>query len=382
MRLTLPQYPEAAWELSLTNNLGIYIHIPFCDKKCNYCDFYSGASTPEGRREYTERLSEEITKWGALTARPIDTLYIGGGTPSLLSSDELELILNSVRKSFSVLEDAEITVEANPSDLEFIPAARKAGVNRISFGIQSANDEELKLLGRRHNFETAKKAICLARECGFDNISADIMIGLPNSDISSLEKSIEGILSLNTEHISAYILKIEENTPFYKASLSLPDEDRTADQYLYLCERMKEAGYEHYEISNFAKEGYESRHNNRYWKDLEYIGIGPSAHSYFEGKRFYYPRDIKAFIKNPITVDDGEGGDYSEFTMLSLRLSRGLVFSEFKERFAYDLPARVINKARLLEKGGLCRVLKDRISLTDKGMLVSNSIISELLGEF
>ncbi len=376
------QFPEAVWELSLTNNLGIYIHIPFCDKKCNYCGFYSGAFSSDTKRVFVERLCEEITKWGALTARPIDTLYIGGGTPSLLSFEELELILSAVKKNFLILPDTEITVEANPSDLDFIPAARKAGVNRISFGIQSANDDELKLLGRRHNFDMAKKAVSLAREVGFKNISADIMLGLPNSSISTLKKSIDEILALGTEHISAYILKIEENTPFYKMPLTLPDEDGTADQYLYLCERMKEAGYGHYEISNFAKEGYESRHNNRYWKDLEYIGIGPSAHSFFEGKRFYYPRDIKAFMTDPKTIADGDGGDYCEFIMLSLRLSRGLVFSEFRERFNSDLPDSVIKKARLLEKGGLCRVDDIRIFLTDKGMLVSNSIISELLGEF
>lgn len=328
-----------------------------------------------------ERLSEEIRKWGALTARPIDTLYIGGGTPSLLSFEELYLILAAVRESFSLLPDAEITAEANPSDPDFIPAAKKAGINRISFGIQSANDEELKLLGRRHNFTAAKKAVSLAREAGFKNISADIMLGLPNSDIPSLKKSIDEILALDTEHISAYILKLEENTPFYKMPLVLPDEDGTADQYLYLCERMKAAGYEHYEISNFAKKGFESQHNNRYWKDLEYIGIGPSAHSFFEGKRFYYPRDIGAFITEPKTVADSEGGDLFEFIMLSLRLSRGLVFSEFKERFNIDLPESVVKKARQLEKGGLCIVDDNRISLTEKGMLVSNSIISELLGE-
>lgn len=365
----------------MTNNLGIYIHIPFCDKKCNYCDFYSGASTPEKRREYAERLSEEIRKWGALTARPIDTLYIGGGTPSLLSFEELSLILAAVRESFSLSPDAEITVEANPSDPDFIPAAKKAGINRISFGIQSANDDELRLLGRRHNFDTAKKAVSLAREAGFKNISADIMLGLPNSDITSLKKSIDEILALDTEHISAYILKIEENTPFYNLPLELPDEDGTADQYLYLCDRMKAAGYEHYEISNFAKKGFESRHNNRYWRDLEYIGIGPSAHSFFEGKRFYYPRDINAFITEPKTVADGDGGDSDEFIMLALRLSRGLVFSELKERFNIDLPESVIKKAKLFEKGGLLTVDDDRISLTEKGMLVSNGIISELLGE-
>ena len=366
----------------MTNNLGIYIHIPFCDKKCNYCDFYSGALTPEKRREYVEKLSEEIRKWGALTARPIDTLYIGGGTPSLLSTDELGLVLTAVRESFSLLEGAEITAEANPSDLDFIPAAKKAGINRISFGIQSADDEELRMLGRRHNFDTAKKAVSLAREVGFKNISADIMLGLPNSNTETLKKSIDGIFSLDTEHISAYILKVEEKTPFYKMPLDLPDEDGIADQYLYLCERMKAAGYEHYEISNFAKKGFESRHNNRYWKDLEYIGIGPSAHSFFEGKRFYYPRDIEAFMTEAKTVADGEGGDPDEFIMLALRLSRGLVFSEFKERFKTDLPELVIKKARLLQKGDLLAVDGEKIALTDKGMLVSNSIISELLGEF
>ncbi len=374
-------FPEAAWERSLTNNLGIYIHVPFCLKKCSYCDFYSGVPTEEIRSVYVDKLCEEIKKWGGRTARPIDTLYIGGGTPSLLSEEELSRIMSSVRTSFTLLPYAEITAEANPSDPEFIPVAIRCGINRISFGVQSANDRELRLLGRRHNFEESQRAVELARTEGFKNISADIMIGLPDSSLSSLEKSVDGLLSLGTEHISAYILKVEENTPFYNMNLELPDDDAVADQYLYICGRFRDAGYNHYEISNFAKEGFESRHNNRYWKDLEYIGIGPAAHSFFEGKRFFYPRDLRAFCENANTLFDAFGGDEEEFIMLALRLARGLVFSEYKEHFLKDVPNSLIKKAEFLEKHGLCKVLSDRIFLTDEGMAVSNGIISELLGE-
>lgn len=371
-------------EKSLTSgSLGLYIHIPFCVKKCNYCDFYSVVPTDDIKKRYIESLSSEIRKWGERSARPIDTIYIGGGTPSLLSEAELSAVFGAVRESFNVLPDAEITVEVNPGDnLEcFLETAARLGVNRVSIGVQSFCDNELCMLGRRHNADTAKSAVAAARKAGFKNVSADIMVGLPNSTVETLQKSIDGILSLETEHISAYILKVEKGTPFYKSRVILPDEDNATDQCLLLCNALREAGYEHYEISNFAKPGFQSRHNNRYWLLQEYIGIGPAAHSFFEGERFYYPSDIEEFIKDGNTVPDGKGGDRFEYIMLSLRLASGLNFKKYEQRYGEPYDPFLIRKAKSYEKFGYCKVDDNSISLTDKGMLVSNAIIRVLTGE-
>ena len=356
---------------------GLYLHIPFCERKCNYCDFYSGSFTAELRRGYVDKLCSEIEKWGRLNTCPIDTIYFGGGTPSLLSPEELSKIMGTVRASFVITDDAEITCEVNPGDdSAFLKTAATLGVNRISIGIQSSSESELKLLGRRHSFFDAVKTVEIAKKLGITNISADLMIGLPDSNTETLESSISDILSLNIPHISSYILKIEEGTPFYKSGITLPDDDSVADQYLYICKRLEEAGYCHYEISNFAKWGFESRHNNKYWQTEEYIGIGPSAHSFFNGRRFYYPRSIEAFINSAETVDDGIGGDREEFVMLALRLSKGLIFSEYEKRFG-KLSDKLIERARLLK--GLCLVDNTSIRLTDEGMLISNNIITNLL---
>ncbi len=370
-----PPFPEGC--------LGLYIHIPFCQKKCNYFDFYSIVPTDDIKKRYTQSLCKEIKKWGERTARPIDTIYIGGGTPSLLSDAELSAVFSVINNSFNVLSDAEITVEVNPGDNinQFLKCAALLGVNRVSIGAQSCNDNELCALGRRHNVKDVKTAVDAARSLGFNNISADIMLGLPNSTGDTLQKSIDGILSLDTEHISAYILKIEKGTPFDLMKISVPDDDEVSGQYLQLCGALKEAGFEHYEISNFAKKGFESRHNNRYWTQEEYIGIGPAAHSFFEGERFYYDRDINSFIDSPKTISDGKGGDEAEFIMLALRLSRGLIFEEFEEKFNKPINKLIIKKAENLSKRGLCTVDQNRISLSDTGMLVSNAIIFNLLGD-
>ncbi len=356
---------------------GLYLHIPFCEKKCNYCDFYSGSFSPEFRQRYVDKLCKEIEKWGRLNTCPIDTIYLGGGTPSLLIASQLEEIMCAVRSNFEVCENAEITCEVNPGDeLSFIEAAAKLGVNRISLGIQSSDQKELEMLGRRHSFKDAVNAVRFAKSVGINNISVDIMIGLPESSIESIDKTIKDILSLDVQHISSYILKVEENTPFWKLGVSLPDDDTVADQCLYISKAFRDADYEHYEISNFAKSGYQSRHNNKYWNSDEYIGIGPAAHSFFEGRRMYYPRDIKAFIDGNAPIDDGIGGEADEYIMLRLRLSSGLVFSEYEKRFG-KLSDAFIKKAKTYK--GLCLVDNRSIRLTDEGMLVSNNIITELI---
>ena len=361
----------------MTNPLGLYIHVPFCEKKCNYCDFYSAFYSSDMLAVYLDALKGEIKKWGGKIHRPIDTIYIGGGTPSLLGEQILSLV-DCIRENFTVLENIEFTVEVNPSSSSnFLEYAKEAGVNRLSIGVQSGCDRTLKILGRTHTANEAALTVKAARDLGFDNISLDLMIALPNSNIDSLKKDIEFILSLSPEHISSYILKIEQNTVFAKKcdTLCLPDDDDAAEQYLFMCEEFRKNGYKHYEISNFARKNCESRHNLKYWTGHDYLGIGPAAHSCIDRKRFYYPRDLKGFIKNPQIIDDGASGDKSEQLMLGLRLSTGVDLSQIYG----EIPQNIKNKITLLEKAGYIKVDLPHVSLTDSGMLISNSIITELL---
>lgn len=350
---------------------GLYLHIPFCRKKCAYCDFYSSFASSALIDEYVAALKREIVRWGGCFGRPINTIYIGGGTPSLLG-ESIEEVLDAVYKSFTVENGAEITAELNPdSDTKaFLSAAARSGVNRLSIGVQSGNDAELRALGRGHTAQDAKNTVNIARGYGFKNISLDLMLGLPDSSVGSLLESIDFITSLEPEHISAYILKKEPNTRFGKEDIALPDEEQQAEQYLAMCERLKAAGYEHYEISNFAKSGFESQHNLKYWNCEEYLGIGPSAHSFADGKRFYYERELRKFMSCPEVVNDGLGGDEQERLMLGLRLSRGVDLTPYKQLDAF---------LRQLEAAGLGSCKDGRFSLSDQGMLVSNSIITEIL---
>lgn len=372
MRLTLLQFPAAAQVKSLPNKAGLYLHVPFCARKCAYCDFYSAVTSEQMLDEYTKGLIQEIKRWGGIFDRPIDTLYIGGGTPSLLGH-RISAVIDAVRENFSLQSDAEITAEVNPSGdiTDFLQYAKKSGVNRLSIGVQSGIDSELKMLGRRHTVADAKKTVDTAREIGFDNISLDLMLCLPESSINTLSQSIDYILSLRPEHISAYMLKIEPNTLFGKQNPTLPGDELQAEQYLYMCERLQKAGYNHYEISNFAKDGFESRHNTKYWELEEYLGIGPSAHSFVDGKRFFYPKDLRGFINNPQTIDDGFA-DESDRIMLGLRLKKGIIIKNQSKQLKSFLLQ--------LERAGLISQNGDNVSLTDSGMLVSNSIITEITG--
>ncbi|MBR6903120.1 MAG: radical SAM family heme chaperone HemW [Clostridia bacterium] len=359
----------------LPDSIGLYIHIPFCNKKCLYCDFYSACFNKKVYEDFLSALFREIKAWGKKINRSVDTVYFGGGTPSILGEDIIPL-MSVIKESFNVSESAEITAECNPNNcLEFLPSAKESGVNRLSFGVQAGDNSRLKALGRTHTAEDCKQAVNLARQLGFDNISVDIMIALPDSNRVTLKEDIDFILSLNPEHISAYMLKIEENTAFYirQSSLNLPDEDQAAKQYLTLCSELEAIGYEHYEISSFAKRNLKSRHNLKYWRDLEYLGIGPSAHSFISGKRFYYPRDIKAFIKGNDPVSDGTGGGKTERIMLGLRTNDGVPTSLLSDVQLKRTPA--------FEKAGLLNIKDSKIYLTDRGMLLSNSIITELLYE-
>lgn len=370
---------------SLTNFAGLYLHIPFCRKKCAYCDFYSSFATEELIDRYVSALIREIEKRGGPFGRPVDSIYFGGGTPSLLG-ERVEQVLDAVRRHFTLSEDLEITAEANPTaaDIPFLKAAKRSGVNRLSFGVQSGLDEELKILGRNHTAEEARETFFFAREMGFQNISVDLMLGLPDSTEETLSQSLDFIKALDPEHISTYLLKIEPNTKFYKTrdQLHLPDEDAQAEQYLQTCRFLENLGYRHYEISNFSKEGFESHHNLKYWQGDDYLGLGPAAHSFVGGKRFYFPRDLKAFLGGADPMTDGAGGDFEETVLLRLRLSDGLDLKTTADRFGVKIPKNLWQRLEQYVRAGLGSLQNTTFSLTDTGMLVSNQIISDILEEF
>lgn len=352
--------------------IGIYIHIPFCKKRCAYCDFFSTFYNPEVVKSYISALLKEIKKWGGKLARPVNSLYIGGGTPSLIKGAIIS-ILNCVRDNFELTDNCEITVEVNPESAseEFLFSAFSAGVNRLSIGVQSFKDDELKMLGRSHSALQARNTYYLAKSLGFKNISLDLMMCLPKSNIASLKFTLDSFMRLSPAHISAYMLKIEENTAFDKQKIKPLEDDKQAEQYLFTCEYLRNHGYIHYEISNFAKPKYESVHNLRYWNCEEYLGIGPSAASFIDKKRFFYPNNLKKFISSPETYFDGHGGSTEEKIMLGLRTNRGADISPFCK----------IDDPRLIkyEQEGLLKIDYPYVYLTDKGMLLSNRIITELI---
>ena len=344
----------------MNNKNGLYIHIPFCFNKCPYCDFYSVKYEKLLAEKYIERLTAEFEKY---RGAEFDTVYLGGGTPSILAPELIGNLFEAIYKNFSIDKDSEITIECNPSkDLanDFKQYA-SFGINRISLGMQSAVKEERLALGRRASKEDVAKAIFDAKAAGITNISLDLMLGTPKQTLAGLDETFSFIEKTGVTHISAYMLKIEENTPFYKLQnkLALPDEDTVSDMYLKTVERLASLGFEQYEISNFSKPGFESRHNIKYWELVPYLGIGISAHSFWNGRRFYYDKDFNI-------VDDGEGGGIDERIMLGLRLKKGIKKSLIKR----DVTPYI--KAGFMEENG------ENISFTPKGFLVSNAIIAEL----
>lgn len=332
--------------------------------------------------EYLSSLLLHIDDWGKKENFSFDSVYFGGGTPSVFGGERLFKVLSKVKESFSLSPDCEITVEVNPSSAneELFSFFKKGGVNRISMGVQSAVTKERKAIGRNSDCEQVKAALSLCKKFEIENTSLDLMLGLPFQTKESLEKSLDFIIASKTKHVSAYMLKLEEGTPLFEKQniISLPDEDEVCDMYLRVCEKLKENGFEHYEISNFALPGFQSRHNNKYWLCEEYLGLGPSAHSFLGGKRFFYKSDTGSFIKNEPPIPDGSGGDEEEFSMLALRLSKGLVFDEFENRFKKKYPEEKRKKAEELQKYGLLKIDEKKISLTEKGFLLSNSVIAEL----
>ena len=361
--------------------IGLYLHIPFCDGKCGYCNFFSRHADNEVLSEYTEKLIASVASWGKKLDRPVDTVYFGGGTPSLLGHGRLNAILNAVKSSFTLTPDPEITVEVNPTSTEELDffAMRSAGFNRLSIGLQSANDNELRILGRRHDSADALRTVQRSQAAGFDNISLDVMLAIPEQTKDSLNHTLEFCDSCGIQHISAYILKIEKDTRFYQIKDQLPlfTDDEQAELYEYTVKKLSDLGYPQYEISNFAQACYASRHNLHYWHDEEYLGLGPSAHSYLDGTRFFYDNDFQSFYQDQ-TIYESAGGDSEEYIMLALRLSEGLIFDRYQKRFHQPISENFLKASRRLAAQGLCRVSDQSVSLTVKGFLVSNSVIAYL----
>ncbi len=351
-------------QLSSNKNLGIYIHVPFCLSKCGYCDFYSFKPETAMLSAYKQRIIEELLRQGEMLSRPADTLYLGGGTPSLLGTKFINEIVAAAKKSFSGIKD--ITLEMNPKDeLDF----SNLDITRLSLGMQSVNDNELLYLGRRHRqsdlittLNTAKKYI--------KDISLDVMLGIPYQTEESLKNTLNFAVNSGATHISAYMLKKEKNTPFFTSTLPFPNEDEVCDMYLLTCNHLKTAGFNRYEISNFAKSGYESRHNLKYWLGADYLGLGPAAHSRIDGNRFYYKKDYNAFMNGEPPVFEGNAGSEEENIMLSLRTSFGYNFNNDEK----------IKKAAIpLSNAGLINYNNGVITLTDKGALLENTIIAKLI---
>ncbi len=353
--------------------IGLYVHIPFCLTKCPYCDFYSERYSKSLAESYKKAVIRNIKHYN----ESYDTVYFGGGTPILMAEE-----IGDIIAAANVSEKAEITVEANPciSDKKHLEALLKAGVNRISFGVQSMNDNELRFLGRHHTAEQAKGAVSLAHSLGFKNISADLMMGLPNQTMEDILNSINGLSELPITHISSYLLKIEDGTPFSEMSLDMPEDERTAEMYIYACDMLNEKGFFQYEISNFSKSGYECEHNLKYWRCQEYLGIGAAAHSYYKNQRFCTARSITDFISaehQQIEITDEICGDFDEYAMLKLRLREGLSFGEC-DKFGVD--KKII--LRRLEKipKEYFNLSEQGISLTKQGFLLSNAVIGTILG--
>ncbi len=339
---------------------GLYIHIPFCKSKCPYCDFYSVKYNKDEAEKYTDALIKTMADYNG----SFDTVYFGGGTPSILESSLIGKILQSAREHFDIEKGAEITIECNPSknlEKDFYDYA-SFGINRISLGMQSARNEERFALGRSAGQMEVAKAVNDAKKAGITNISLDVMLGTPKQTLDSLDETFAFIDKMNVTHISAYMLKIEEGTRFFdmKDRLALPDEDTVCEMYLKTIKSLKALGFNQYEISNFAKPSFESRHNTKYWTLEPYLGLGKSAHSFWNGKRFYYDSDFKLQDEGEVDIDE-------ERIMLGLRLNRGVDKSLIKGDYSQFV------------KMGLMKEVGNNVALTENGMLVSNVIISELL---
>ncbi len=371
------------------NSFGLYLHIPFCVQKCAYCDFLSAPADEAMRERYVSALVREIS---IQQAQHIDSIFFGGGTPSVLTAAQTERILDAVYARHSVEQDAEITTECNPATADFnqLSAYRKMGINRLSIGVQSFHDAELKLLGRVHDSAAAKVCITDAKNAGFENINLDLMSGIPKQTVESFEENLHIALSYEPTHISAYSLIVEPDTPFeklYADGRDLPDEDSERAMYARTGEILDAHGFVHYEISNYAKSGFESRHNLKYWHCSPYLAAGLGAHGFDGSVRTENVRDLTQYLqmleggKAPIAEQTKltQADLASEYIMMALRLKEGISLSAFSEKFGYDFYDAHKKKLELYIQNGFMVCKDGRIAFTKKGIQVSNSILCELI---
>lgn len=369
--------------------LGIYVHIPFCKQKCSYCDFISYSNKNNLVDKYIEKLKKEIKeKTENLNEYEVTTIYIGGGTPSYIEGTHITEILDVIKNNYNIKKDAEITIEVNPRTAikEKLEAYVKSGIKRISIGLQSCNAHLLKMLGRIHTFEEFLNTYKLAKETGFTNINVDLMIGLPNQTLEDVTDSLRKIVNLNPNHISVYSLIIEDGTPIEKkidrGELELPDEGLERKEYWEVKRTLEKFGYKHYEISNFAKEGYESKHNVNCWEQKEYIGFGVAAHSYINQTRFSNVENLEEYLENKEhiihEIQDVET-QKKEYMLLGLRKIDGVKISSFKNKFGTNPIIEFKDELSKLVKEGLLEIDLDEIRLTNKGVDLANVVWEEFI---
>lgn len=369
--------------------LELYVHIPFCVRKCQYCDFLSGPSDEETKDRYIEALLKEIRAAEHTEDYEIVSVFIGGGTPSALKAEAIASIMRTLQEQFFFCEDAEVTIEANPGtvDLEKLTIYRNVGINRLSFGLQSTDAEELKLLGRIHSYEEFLKSYEWAREAGFSNINIDLMFAIPGQTGEAWRQHLYQVAELNPEHISAYSLIIEEGTPFAEQNLDLPDEDTEYQMYEDTAEILERYGYRQYEISNYAKQGYMCRHNAGYWQRREYLGFGLGASSLYRGMRFSNTRRMQEYLKESRNPDQirkdvtvlSRNERIEEFMFLGLRMTEGISEKKFEENFdarLMDVYGDILQK---YEETGFMEHIETKWRLTRKGIHVSNHILADFL---
>ncbi len=369
--------------------LELYVHIPFCVRKCQYCDFLSGPSDEETKDRYIEALLKEIRAAEHTEDYEIVSVFIGGGTPSALKAEAIASIMRTLQEQFFFCEDAEVTIEANPGtvDLEKLTIYRNVGINRLSLGLQSTDAEELKLLGRIHSYEEFLKSYEWARKAGFSNINIDLMFAIPGQTGEAWRQHLYQVAELNPEHISAYSLIIEEGTPFAEQNLDLPDEDTEYQMYEDTAEILERYGYRQYEISNYAKQGYMCRHNAGYWQRLEYLGFGLGASSLYGGMRFSNTHQMQEYLKESRNPDQirkdvtvlSRNEQIEEFMFLGLRMTEGISEKKFEENFdvrLMDIYGDILQK---YEETGFMEHIETKWRLTRKGIHVSNHILADFL---
>ena len=378
----------------MKKDLGLYIHIPFCVKKCAYCDFLSWSGDKEQRVDYVRALEQEILSYKNFAEDyQVSTLYFGGGTPSVLEGELLERIMEAIRRTFQIEEKAEVTLEMNPGTAlkEKLELYKKLGINRLSMGIQSVKNENLKLLGRIHTYEDFLESYCMAREAGFDNLSGDLISSLPGQTLAEWKEELEILMETPLEHVSVYQLIIEEGTEFYKkygeCEELLPDEETSREIYLWTGKYLKSRGFEQYEISNYAREGRQSAHNLRYWERKDYLGLGLGGASMIRNMRMSNTRDwdkYMAYCRDPGKIREEvevleESGQMEEFMFLGLRKTRGISKKEFRRTFGKDIDLVYEKTLEKYLKNGMLQESGDRIFLSEEGILLSNQVFADFL---